>query len=63
MRSRLSRPRESLRQRFADHPNIEIVHADVREIDTILKARKIEKVDFIISGLPTPSLPISARIH
>ncbi len=50
-----------LRQRFAGATNFEIVHADVRELDAILKARKITQVDYFVSGLPTPSLPVGVR--
>jgi phosphatidylethanolamine/phosphatidyl-N-methylethanolamine N-methyltransferase len=46
-----------LRDRFANLPNVEIVHADVRDLDAILKKRGITKVDYFVSGLPTPSLP------
>ena len=50
-----------LQQRFVNLPNVEIVHADVRNIDTILRERGIDKVDYFISGLPTPSLPEHVR--
>lgn len=50
-----------LQERFADLPNVEIVQGDVRDLDKILKARGIEKVDAFVSGLPTPSLPQSVR--
>jgi len=50
-----------LKERFADMPNVEIIEGDVRELDTILKARGIAKVDYFLSGLPTPSLPLGVR--
>ena len=50
-----------LQKRFAEHTNVEIIHGDVREIDSILKARKIENVDYFISGLATPSLPLGVQ--
>lgn len=50
-----------LQQRFSNRPNVEIVHADVRNIDTILRERGIEKVDYFISGLATPTLPPNVR--
>jgi len=50
-----------LRRRFKDHPNMEIVEADVRHLDSVLKARGISKVDAFVSGLPTPSLPRPVR--
>jgi ornithine lipid N-methyltransferase len=46
-----------LQKRFSGHPNVEIVHGDVRETDGILKARNITNVDYFISGLATPTLP------
>lgn len=46
-----------LRERFNNLPNVEIVHADVRDLDAILKARGITKVDYFVCGLPTPFLP------
>lgn len=50
-----------LRERFKGHANLEIIHADVRELDSILKARGITEVDYFVSGLPTPSLPVGVR--
>lgn len=50
-----------LRDRFRDCPNVEIVQADVRDLEKILKARQIDAVDAFISGLPTPSLPPAVR--
>lgn len=47
-----------LKKRFAAYPNIEIIHADVRDIDAILESRGIAEVDYFISGLATPSLPL-----
>jgi phospholipid N-methyltransferase len=46
-----------LRDRFASHSNVEIVHGDVRDIDGILQERDISHVDYFISGLATPTLP------
>jgi phosphatidylethanolamine/phosphatidyl-N-methylethanolamine N-methyltransferase len=46
-----------LQDRFSGLHNVEIIHADVRDLDALLKARKIDKVDYFVSGLPTPSLP------
>ena len=50
-----------LQRRFSGHKNVEIVVADVRELDGILKARGIKKVDAFVSGLPTPTLPKSVQ--
>lgn len=52
-----------LRERFSNLPNVEIIHADVRDLDAILKARKIKTVDYFLSGLATPSLPADVRKH
>jgi phospholipid N-methyltransferase len=50
-----------LRERFSGLANVEIIHADVRDIDAILRAHGIMKVDYFLSGLPTPSLPPVVR--
>lgn len=50
-----------LRHRFSEHKNVEIVQADVRDLDAVLKARGITRVDAFVSGLPTPSLPPNVR--
>ena len=50
-----------LERRFSAHKNVEIVLADVRDLDTILKSRGITHVDAFVSGLPTPSLPPAVR--
>ncbi len=50
-----------LKERFAKSPNVEIIEGDVRDLDAILKARGIKKVDYFLSGLPTPSLPLGVR--
>ena len=50
-----------LQRRFSSHKNVEIVQADVRDLDTVLKARGIKHVDAFVSGLPTPSLPKPVR--
>ena len=50
-----------LQRRFSDHKNVEIVQADVRDLDRLFKERGIKHVDAFISGLPTPSLPKAVR--
>ena len=50
-----------LQKRFSDLANVEIIHADVRDIDAILRERGVTKVDYFLSGLPTPSLPPAVR--
>ena len=52
---------EILRRRFSEHKNVEIVQADVRDLDAVLKARGVTRVDAFVSGLPTPSLPRNIR--
>lgn len=50
-----------LQRRFSGRANVEIVQGDVRDLDTILKARGVKRVDAFVSGLPTPSLPPAVR--
>ncbi len=50
-----------LQRRFSDHKNVQIVQADVRDLDMVLKSRGIKHVDAFVSGLPTPSLPPRIR--
>ncbi len=50
-----------LQRRFSDHKNVQIVQADVRDLDIVLKSRGIKHVDAFVSGLPTPSLPPRIR--
>jgi phosphatidylethanolamine/phosphatidyl-N-methylethanolamine N-methyltransferase len=38
-------------------PQAEVLACDVRDLEEQLAARGVEKVDLVISGLPTPSLP------
>ncbi len=50
-----------LRKRFSHHKNVEIVTADVRDLERVLRQRHISRVDAFVSGLPTPSLPAGVR--
>ena len=50
-----------LKRRFSMHKNVEIVQADVRDLEKVLKLRGIKHVDAFVSGLPTPSLPPPVR--
>lgn len=50
-----------LQRRFSGHTNVEIVHSDVRDLETVLKTRGIKHVDAFVSGLPTPKLPRPVR--
>jgi phosphatidylethanolamine/phosphatidyl-N-methylethanolamine N-methyltransferase len=51
-----------LHERFSGLPNVEIVHADVRDLETVLRDRGITEVDFFLSGLATPTLPEPVRL-
>jgi len=46
-----------LRDRFRDMPNFDVVEGDVRDLESILAGRGIDRVDHVISGLPVPSFP------
>ncbi|TSC87267.1 MAG: phospholipid N-methyltransferase [Parcubacteria group bacterium Gr01-1014_8] len=50
-----------LRVRFSRYKNLEIIHGDVSELARYLKGRGIDKVDYIISGLPVPSFTGEAQ--
>ncbi len=52
-----------LRERFASFAQLEIVEGDVKDLGTILADRGIARVDHVISGLPTPSLPREVRLE
>ena len=46
-----------LRERFTHLANFEVVEADVRDLEAILSARGLTRVDHVVSGLPVPSFP------
>ena len=46
-----------LRERHGAHPDVEVVEGDVRDLGRMLHDRGIERVDHVVSGLPTPSFP------
>lgn len=48
-------------ERCAGLPNVEVLHRDAADLEKILQERGIEKVDYIISCLATPSLPEPVR--
>ena len=48
-----------LKSQYGHKKNVIIVNDSAENIDIILKENDIEKVDYIISGLPFSSLPIS----
>lgn len=50
-----------LRDEFGRLANFEIVHGDVRHLHSILTSFGIDRVDHVVSGLATPSLPPDTR--
>jgi phosphatidylethanolamine/phosphatidyl-N-methylethanolamine N-methyltransferase len=46
---------EVLRARYGGRPNLEVIEGDVRDLADMLAGRRIDQVDHVISGLPTPS--------
>lgn len=46
-----------LRERYSGRPGLEIVEADVRDLESLLAERGIGRADAIVSGLPVPSFP------
>jgi phosphatidylethanolamine/phosphatidyl-N-methylethanolamine N-methyltransferase len=46
-----------LRERFEHLQNFEVVEADSRELARMLAERGVTTADYIISGLPVPSMP------
>lgn len=50
-----------LRDRFGDAPNLEVVEGDARDLAGMLRDRGLDRVDHVVSGLPTPSLPAGVR--
>lgn len=46
-----------LRDRYGDHPDLEVVEGDVRDLAAMLRDRGLDRVDHVVSGLPTPSFP------
>ncbi|WP_165245944.1 ornithine lipid N-methyltransferase [Paludisphaera soli] len=51
-----------LRDRHGDHPDVEVVEGDVRDLDAMLRDRGVAQVDHIVSGLPTPSFPKESQL-
>jgi phosphatidylethanolamine/phosphatidyl-N-methylethanolamine N-methyltransferase len=45
-----------LRERFQHLPNFDIIEADSRDLGSILAERGIATADYIVSGLPVPSM-------
>lgn len=50
-----------LREKFAGAANLDIVEGDACKLDQILAERGITTCDHVLSGLPTPSLPVEVR--
>lgn len=50
-----------LRDRYGSRPNLELIEGDARDLSGMLRERRIERVDHVVSGLPTPSLAPEVR--
>jgi phospholipid N-methyltransferase len=48
---------EKLKQKYKNHPNLQIVNDSAENIDKHLKNNGFDQADFIVSGLPFASLP------
>ena len=46
-----------LHRRFENDPRIEVIEADINDLETVLGERGITEVDYVVSGLPTTSFP------
>jgi phosphatidylethanolamine/phosphatidyl-N-methylethanolamine N-methyltransferase len=46
---------EILRQRYGGRPNLDVIEGDVVDLAQMLAERGIDRVDHVVSGLPTPS--------
>ncbi|MEN1938625.1 rRNA adenine N-6-methyltransferase family protein [Paenibacillus sp. 102] len=55
---------KKLQKQFKDDPNILVIHGSAENIKKYIKELQIEKVDYVLSGLPFTSLPrdVSSRI-
>ncbi|WP_242144262.1 MULTISPECIES: class I SAM-dependent methyltransferase [unclassified Bacillus cereus group] len=55
---------ENLQKQFKNDSNVFVIHGSAENIKKYIKELQIEKVDYILSGLPFTSLPIdvSSRI-
>ena len=47
----------NLRKKYAAYNNVAVIHGSAEHVDSYLKKFGIDKVDYIISGLPFTSLP------
>ncbi|WP_022824548.1 class I SAM-dependent methyltransferase [Hymenobacter norwichensis] len=46
-----------LRQRYTGQPNVHIVHGSADETEQYLRKFEVERVDYVVCGLPFSSLP------
>ncbi|MGC4378841.1 rRNA adenine N-6-methyltransferase family protein [Fictibacillus sp. Mic-4] len=55
---------KDLQKRYGGAPGVVVIHGSAETIQTYIKELNIEKVDFVLSGLPFTSLPagVSSRI-
>lgn len=55
---------KKLQKQFKDDPNVLVIHGSAENIKKYIKELQIEKVDYVLSGLPFTSLPteVSSRI-
>jgi len=43
-------------------PKVEVIRADVRDLDRRLSELKVDHIDLLLNGLPTPSLPKTLNV-
>ncbi|ENQ3105882.1 methyltransferase domain-containing protein [Bacillus cereus] len=55
---------KKLQKQFASDPSVVVIHGSAENIQKYMEELKIEKVDYVLSGLPFTSLPqeVSVRI-
>lgn len=55
---------KKLQEQFKDDPNVLVIHGSAENLKKYIKEFQIEKVDYVLSGLPFTSLPreVSSRI-
>ena len=51
-----------LRKKYAENKNITIIHGSAEHVDSYLKRFGIDKVDYVVSGLPFASLPMNMSV-
>ncbi len=50
-----------LREKYGNRQNIKILEMDATDLDCIAREAGIEKADYVVSGLPVPSLSLAAQ--